>query len=157
ASGGGMPRALIGVPIAVVLLVGGAVSLLRPGASTTAQPVPSTTSAAAPAAGSAGPAGAGPTYDLGPLTRRRGADRTVTTYQLGMLLQPPKDSIKWTLDAPCGALSPLTASAQVSWSYDNNTKTCDPGRSGPFPGKVTVTYTAQDGKTYSWSAGSDTG
>ena len=152
ATAGGVPRALIGVGVGVVLLVLAGVAMLRSGPSQTdAGAIPQTTSAAATAA----PVSfGGGTY--GPLRVTRGQGSSISLYQLAATGPLPGSSVKWTIDAPCGELAPLTASAQVSWSFDNNTKTCPPA-GGPYPGTVKVTFTASDGKTYTWSAGSETG
>ena len=153
---GGLPRGLIGVPIAVVLVIAALVSRMAQSpqtdaAATAAGALPQTTSAAATVA----PVSfGGGTY--GPLKVTRGQGSSISLYQLPATGPLPGSSVKWTIDAPCGELAPLTASAQVSWSFDNNTKTCPPA-GGPYPGTVKVTFTASDGKTYTWSAGSETG
>lgn len=139
--------------VAGAIVIGGALGLMnRPAAVGSAVTAASGAAASAAAGGSA----AGEVYEMGPVKVLRDTNSTVSRYTLDVFLVPPGD-YKWSLDAPCGGIGATQLSALVGWSYDNNTKTCPPGPQGPFPGTVKLTYTAPDGKVYTWSAGSDTG
>ena len=146
-------KALAPVAVAGLVIAGVVRASSAPSSQTDGAPLSTFAPATAAATAPAGGAGAG---QYGPLKVTRGQGSSISLYQLAATGPLPPSAVKWSLDAPCGAIAPLTASAQVSWSNSDNTKTCPPP-GGPYPGTVKVTFTASDGKTYTWTAGSESG
>jgi hypothetical protein len=97
----------------------------------------------------------GPVYAFGPIVVKRAPKATVSTYTVEVTSLPAGTRVTWALDAPCGTLSPGTFSAQVLWS-SHDSKVCDPGGDGPFPGIVTATVTTKLG-TWQLVADADRG